>query len=171
MRIVAGGIVLLLGLQLSAQANAPHVLLRVPFFPDKTDQCGPSTLAALLSFWGQPVQPQDLRTEMYEAKLKGTLPMDLVHTAKTHLLEVKMVSGTLQQLRDELNAGRPVLAMLNLGFDMMPVGHYVIITGYDEDKGGLFMHSGGKANRFVSYKKFEKQWRKADYWALLADKP
>src|SRR5687767_6827273 len=67
-----------------------QVLLEVPFFPDKTNQCGPSALAGVLSFWGKPADPAKLREEMYLDKLKGTLPLDLFLTAKAHGLKTQM---------------------------------------------------------------------------------
>ncbi len=105
---------------------------------------------------------------MYVAKLKGTLPMDLIQAAKTRGLNVTMVEGSIDQIKQELNAGRPVLAMMNMGFASVPIGHYVVITGFEDEKGTLVMHSGGKANQTMSVKKFEKKWKMADSWAMLA---
>jgi ABC-type bacteriocin/lantibiotic exporter with double-glycine peptidase domain len=150
---------------------AAVILLKVPFFPDRTDQCGPATLASLLSFWGKAATPQQLRGELYVAKLHGTLPMDLVLTAESHGLKTEMTRGDLAVLRTELEAGYPVVAMLNRGFTSVPLDHYVIVTGIDDDRKGLFMHSAGKKNQFIPYKKFEGQWKKADFWAMLARVP
>ena len=144
-----------------------EVLLEVPFFPDKTNQCGPSALAGVLSFWGKPADPAKLREEMYLDKLKGTLPMDLLLTAKAHGLKTQMVRGDLDILRSELKQGRPVLILLNQGFNSLPVDHYVIVTGFHDDRKGLYMHSADEENVFVPYKKILRQWEKTDYWTLL----
>jgi ABC-type bacteriocin/lantibiotic exporter with double-glycine peptidase domain len=154
---------------LLATIPSSRVLLEVPFYPDKTDQCGPATLAGVLSYWGKSSDPVKLRQEMYLAKLQGTLPMDLVAAAESYGLHVKMVAGNIDQIRSELRQGRPVLAMLNLGYSFMPVGHYVIVTGFDDQREGFYIHSAGKPNRFISYKKFGQQWRKTDYWAMLTE--
>ena len=106
---------------------------------------------------------------MYIAKLHGTLPMDLAHTAETHGLKVTMVRGDLAMLRAELEAGRPVLAMLNRGYSIMPVDHYIIVTGLDDNRKGFYAHSGGKADQFISSKKLLTQWEKTDFWALQVD--
>src|SRR5690242_10844890 len=93
------------GLMCCARAPAlgAPVQLRVPFFPDTTDQCGPATLAELLSFWGKPIDPAQLRQEMYVAKLHGTLPMDLLTTAQSHGLKSEMARGTLAGVQAELS--------------------------------------------------------------------
>ncbi len=165
-------LVMVLGLMAGSLASASSPLfINVPFFPDKTDQCGPATLAGVLSFWGKPIEPPQLRQEMYLAKLHGTLPMDLMLTAKAHGLKTDMVRGSLDTLRTELEAGRPVLAMLNTGFAAVPFDHYVIVTGLDDDRQRLKVHSAGKANTEMTYKKFMRQWEKTDYWTLLTRLP
>jgi ABC-type bacteriocin/lantibiotic exporter with double-glycine peptidase domain len=169
MHTLRGAAALLLGICLNAAA-APPVLLSVPFFPDKTDQCGPATLAGVLSFWGKATTPKELRKEMYVAKLKGTLPMDLIMAAEQRGLKVTMVAGKIEQIQEELKAGRPVLAMLDMGYALAPVHHYVVITGFDEVRGGFYVHSAGKANRFMSYEVFDKKWKRTDYWAMLSQK-
>lgn len=139
----------------------------VPFFADTTDQCGPSTLASLLTFWGHPTSPSELRQEIYLPKLKGTLPMDMVSAAEARGLKADGSNGSLDLLRTELMAGRPVLAYLDKGFSFYPIGHYVVVTGFDDAKQGVYMHSAGHENEFASYRKFSKQWDRTDRWLLL----
>ncbi len=135
-----------------AVAVSSRILLKVPFYPDKTDQCGPATLAEVLTFWGKPVQPEQLRKDMYLAKLHGTLPMDLLLTAKERGLKTEMARGTVELLKNELQAGRPVLVMLNAGTTSVPFNHYVVIVGMNEERQGFFAHSAGQANRFIPYR-------------------
>ena len=146
----------------------PPGLLNVRFFPDHTDQCGPSALASVLSFWGKAADPSQLKKEMYVAKLHGTLPMDLVLTAQAHGLKADMIRGNLEALHSEVSAGRPVIVMLNQGLAIVPIDHYIVVTGFDEARQGLYAHSGGKANNFFPYKTFLKQWEKSDYWTMVA---
>jgi len=139
----------------------------VPFFPDTTDQCGPSTLASLLSFWGHPASPAELRAEIYLPKLKGTLPMDMVSAVETRGLKADGVNGSMEMLRQELLAGRPVLAHLDRGYSFYPIGHYVVVTGFDDARRGVSVHSGGEADAFMSYRKFSRQWDKTERWLLM----
>jgi ABC-type bacteriocin/lantibiotic exporter with double-glycine peptidase domain len=154
-----------------AEPLPSQILLKIPFFRDTTDQCGPATLAEILGFWGKAANPTLLRKEMYQAKLHGTLPMDLMLAAESHGLKTELVRGDVSQLQSELRAGRPVLAMLNFGFSFMPMDHYVVVTGFDENRRGFFVHSAGKENQFLSYKKFRQAWEKTDYWTMLARLP
>lgn len=108
---------------------------------------------------------------MYLAKLRGTLPLDLLLTAQAHGLKAEMVRGTMERLQDELRAGRPVIVMLNQGFVRVPLDHFVVVTGFDENQKGFFAHSAGRENQFFAYKTFLRQWEKTDYWTLLSRRP
>ena len=96
------------------------VRLTVPFFPDDSDQCGPSALA-----------------------------------------------GGLDSIRLELDSGRPVIAFVDAGIALLPVGHYIVITGYDDRRRRLFAHSGMKRDLGITYDKFKREWKAAGQWALL----
>jgi ABC-type bacteriocin/lantibiotic exporter with double-glycine peptidase domain len=155
----------------SADEAEKVILLKVPFYPDQTDQCGPATLASLLSYWGKPTDPVKLRQAMYDAKLKGSLPMDLVKAARDNGLSAEMVEGTPELIKSQVEAGRPVLVMLNMGLSALPIGHYVVVTGWDDKKKGFYAHSGGQADQFIAYKKFQKMQKTVDHWAMVAGLP
>src|SRR5437879_4111696 len=103
--------------------------------------------------------------------MHGTLPMDLMLTAEAHGLKTQLIRGDLTTLQSELLAGRPVLTMLNLGFSIVPMDHYVVVTGFDENQKGFYIHSAGRPNQFISFKTFCRQWAKTDYWTMLARLP
>jgi len=89
---------------LAGALPSEQILLNVPFFSDHTDQCGPATLAAILNFWGKDIAPGDLKKEIYQNKLHGTLPMDMSIAAEAHGLKTTMVRGDLNVLQSELRA-------------------------------------------------------------------
>ena len=144
-----------------------QVLLMVPFFPDDTDQCGPSALASVLGYWGKPAAPARLRAEIYRSSLKGSLTVDLLLAAESRGLTAEMANGTLAGVKKELDAGRPVIAFVDVGYSFYPIGHYLVITGYDERRRCLFAHSGIQRDQSISYGKFDKQWKRTERWALL----
>ena len=157
-----------------APKQAPQgsqVLLKVPFFPDNTDQCGPSALASVLGYWGKPAAPAQLRQELYQARLKGSLTVDLLLAAESRGLSAEMANGSLARVKRELDAGRPLIAFVNAGYLFYPVGHYLVITGYDDLQECIFAHSGTNRDERISYRKFDKQWERTARWALLIQPP
>jgi len=149
--------------------NSPREqqLLSVPFFPDNTDQCGPSALSSVLTFWGASIAPAELKKEIYLAHLKGSLPLDLLLSAENHGFKARLYSGGIEDVKSQLRKGEPLIAFINRGFDFYPIGHYVVVVGYDEERRGLYVHSGLKKNRFVSYKRFLRDWDKTERSTLL----
>lgn len=150
----------------SSEPAAPR-LLSVPFFPDDTDQCGPATLASVLTFWGVPTEPLTLKQEIYLPKLKGALPIDLAEAARARGLEAKAYRGSLDDVKAEVMAKHPLVAFLNLGTSFFPRGHYVVVTGFDDHQQGLYLHSGLEQNAFMPYDQFLRHWQKTGRWTLL----
>lgn len=144
-----------------------QVMLTVPFFPDNTDQCGPSALASVLGYWERPEEPRRLRQEIYQAHLKGSLALDLLLAAGSRGLSAELVNGSLAKVREELDHGRPLIAFVNAGYSFYPAGHYLVITGYDDRRQCIIAHSGMKRDQLIPYRKFEGQWKKTERWALL----
>ncbi len=143
-----------------------HRLASVPFFPDDTDQCGPATLASVLTYWGVASDPVTLKGQIYSSRLRGTLPIDLLLAAQAHGLRAESYKGSLDNVRSELGAGHPLVAFLNLGFEFFPQGHYVVITGYDDQRQGVYVHSGLERDEFLSYERFLQSWEKTGRWTL-----
>jgi len=168
--LACAGLALMTGCAQRRAASA-YPRLEVPFFSDGADQCGPAVLASVLRYWGRPAEPADLRRELYQAKLKGTLSLDLLLAARAHGLEAEMSKGTLALVKAEIDSGRPVIAFVNLGFSFLPIGHFLVVTGYDDERGGLFAHSGKKRDEFVSYARFQQAWERTGRWTLVASRP
>lgn len=146
----------------------PPQFLSVPFFPTKTDQCGPSALASVLAFWKSPADIEGLKREIYITRLKGTLSMDMLLAAESHGLKASVYEGSLDDLRLQVKKGYPPILFVNLGYDLFPIGHYIVVTGFDDGRGGVFAHSGSTPNKFISYKQLLRSWNKTDRWTLLA---
>lgn len=151
---------------ISARTDVKAHRLMVPFFPDDTDQCGPATLASVMTFWGVPTNPQLLKQQVYLPRLKGSLPIDLLLAAQAHGLHAESFRGSLESVKAELEAGYPIVAFLNLGYKFFPQGHYVVITGYDDARQGFYVHSGLDRDEFLPYPRFLRSWEKTGRWTL-----
>jgi ABC-type bacteriocin/lantibiotic exporter with double-glycine peptidase domain len=142
-------------------------LLQVPFFPDHADQCGPSALAGVLQFWGRPATPASVKNEIYVSHLKGSFIVDMILAAQHAGLRASIYNGSLDDVRAELGAGHPLIAFLNLGLAIAPIGHYEVIVGFDESQQKICLHSGDHAAQWMSYSRFLKDWNKTDRSTLL----
>ena len=151
----------------AAPVEAGAVRLDVPLFPDRSDQCGPAALAGVLRFWNKQVAMPELKQEIYRSSLKGSLSIDLLLAAQDHGMSAQLLDGDLAQVKKELDAGHPLIAFINQGLRFLPVGHYLVVTGYDARRHGLYVNSDVRKNAFMTDASFERQWGRADRWALL----
>lgn len=169
--------VLLLGcaetrvLETQVPGEAARYHIAVPFFPDDTDQCGPATLASVLTYWGLQTDPVALKKEIYLPRLKGTLPLDLLLAAQARGLNAEAYEGDLDNVKAELDVGHPLVVLLDLGFALFPQGHYVVVTGYDDELRGLYVHSSLERDVFLPYERFLRSWNKTGRWTLLVVPP
>ncbi len=149
----------------------PKVLIsKVPFYPQKKYQCGPSALAMVMAWNGQDLSPQELKNEVYAPKRKGTLQPALKAAARQHGKIAYEIYG-LDELLLELAARHPVIILQNLGLSWFPKWHYAVVIGYDLKQELIILHSGQTKGQKQEFQTFLHTWRRGNYWGLLVLKP
>jgi hypothetical protein len=148
-------------------STPPKALLTsVPFYAQGKYQCGPASLAMVLSWAGQTVNTDQLVSTVYTPGRKGTLQSGLIATARRHATLAYPVHG-LECLLREVGGGRPVIVLQNLGLKWFPRWHYAVVIGYDLDQHVVVLHTGLNAFRRVGLKTFAHTWKRAEDWGLL----
>ncbi|HZR47825.1 MAG TPA: C39 family peptidase [Candidatus Manganitrophaceae bacterium] len=150
----------------SDRAGEGKLLLDVPFFPQPEGLCGPASLASVLHFWKRTTSVEEIKEAIYLPRLNGTLGIDLTHFARKEGFLADSFTGTLPALRERLAEGIPLIAFLNLGNRLFPVGHFIVVTGIDERREEVIAHSGSEPNKPIPYQTFLAAWKKTDYWTL-----
>jgi len=157
-------------LTLPAQGPSSVVLDGVPFHAQEAHQCGPAALAMALAWSGDPATPDALVPEVYTASQKGSLQPAMVAAVRRHGRIAYPLAGH-HDLAAELDAGNPVVVLLNLGLSWYPVWHYAVVVGYDRAAGEVLLHSGTTRLKAYSLKLFQNVWARTNYWGLLVLPP
>jgi len=144
-------------------------LAAVPFFPQDEYQCGPASLAMVLSNAGVKVTPQDLVPQVYLPGRQGSLQVEMLAAARRHGLVSYQLAPNYPTLLRELAAGTPVIVLQNLG--LADGWHYAVAVGYDFESGELILRSGDTERRVMDFAAHEFVWRRGDYWAMVALPP
>ena len=155
---------------LSAGIPPRHQLNAVPFYPQKAYQCGPASLAMVLSWSGLQISPDELTPQVYTPSLKGSLQPAMIAAARRQGKVAYPIKGAHALLR-EIAAGHPVIVLQNLGFSWIPVWHYAVVIGYDVDAEVVILHSGVTSQKKTSFGTFENTWTRGDHWGLLVLPP
>ncbi|HEU5467820.1 MAG TPA: PA2778 family cysteine peptidase [Steroidobacteraceae bacterium] len=154
-------------------ASAPRAieLEGTPFFPQEDYQCGPAALATLLVASGVDVAPGALAPEVYLPSRRGSLSLELVGAARRHGRLPYVLATTADEMVDELEAGRPVLVLQNLGATSLPRWHYAVLIGYDANRNMAILRSGRERRLEMKWQRFAGTWHRGGRFAMTALKP
>ncbi len=165
-----------LALVLSACAARPPVpalpqgpsveLTQTPFFPQDEYQCGPAALATVLVASGVEVTPEALVSQVYVPARRGSLQAEITATTRRHERVPVVLPPRLDAITDALQGGQPVLVLLNLGIDAVPVWHYAVVVGFDPSQDTLLLRSGREARQTMRRSRFDAAWARAERWAV-----
>ncbi|MFN3479949.1 MAG: C39 family peptidase [Thermodesulfovibrionales bacterium] len=144
----------------------PEVIINsVPFYPQEDYQCGPSSLAGVMNYYGFNLTPQEIASEIYSKSARGTLDLDLLFYAEKKGLEAEKYNGSINDLKEKVKAGYPLIVLVDYGYGPIQVNHFMVIIGYNES--GVFANSGREEKKFITYKEFLRVWDRTGNWTLL----
>lgn len=141
-----------------------------PFFPQKKYQCGPASLAMLLGASGAMVFPDDLVSRIYLPGRKGSLQLELIAASRQFGRIPYVIDGNISSLIAELQAGRPVLVLQNLGLNILPAYHYAVVIGALPDN-KIVLRSGADKRLVMDTAHFLAAWNRSGSWGLIVLRP
>ena len=147
-----------------------HVVDGVPAFQQETDQCGPAALAAMLSWSGVDITPQELSETVFDPETRGTLQVSLVAAARRHGRVAYGIQG-MKELKASLESGYPVLVLINKGLSWWPIHHYAVVFGHDPGNRRFLMAGGKACTEYVHVRRFRRMWSREAHWGLLVLPP
>jgi hypothetical protein len=170
-------LVLLLGacsshtpLSVPSSLSKNELIEPLAFYPQTSDQCGPESLATLLSSTGHEILPSELSPFVYLPQRGGSLAIELKAQARQQGVLVYPVVG-INDLLLQIAAGYPVLVMQNLGFSWYPRWHFAVVIGYDLETQQVILRSGDQPRYFMPLSLFRQTWKRAAYWAMIVLTP
>jgi tetratricopeptide (TPR) repeat protein len=143
----------------------------VPFFPQTAFDCGPAALATILVHAGAATTPEALLPAVYVEGLQGSLQAELLAATRRRDLIPYPIAPTPEALLAEVDAGRPVLVLQNLGLPRVPVWHYAVVVGFDAERDRVVLRSGEERRRLEKPRRFLRSWERAAHWGFVAVAP
>ena len=146
------------------RADTARIIEGVPFYPQEAYQCGPASLAEVLSFYGLNIPPAEIAAEIFSRQARGTLDMDMVFYAQKKGLNATQYPGTWEDLQRNVDSSHPLIVLVDEGFWVYQKDHFMVVVGYDE--GGLIVNSGKERHTFIPRDHFLRAWERTKYWTL-----
>ena len=142
-----------------------QIIKNVPFYPQKKYQCGPASLAGILNFWGIPVSPEEIAAEIYSRPARGTFTLDMIFYPEKRGLKGTQYEGSFEDVKKKIDAGYPLIVMVDEGFWIYQKNHFMVVLGYHQN--GVVVNSGKYQYQFKPLSNFLKSWKRTRYWTLL----
>lgn len=146
--------------------------LPVPFVAQQKNGCGAASVAMVMQYWagqrGGAVQyphASAVYDSLYNPALRGIPLIDMKRYLEDQGFRAYTLHGRLPDLAAHLDKGRPVIVSLKKKASG-PM-HFAVVTGLEPDQVLLNDPTRQKTTR-MKLQAFEKLWRKADGWTLLA---
>lgn len=146
-------------------------LAGVPYFAQDAYQCGPASLAMILSSAGSAVTPEALKPELYLPDRHGSLQVEMLAAARRQGAIAYQLAPQLDDVLREVASGKPVVVLQNLAYAWYPVWHYAVVVGYDLDNAEIILRSGPEQRQILPMRTFEYTWARSGYWAMVALPP
>ena len=139
-------------------------LANVPFFPQLDYQCGPASLAGVLNYYGKRITPEEVAQAIFRENIRGTVTLDMVLYAREQGFSARWFNGSVGEIVETINAGSPLVVMVDYGFSVVSRNHYMVVVGYDSE--GIVANSGTSRETHISWSDFLPTWEKANRWTL-----
>lgn len=142
-----------------------------PFYPQERYQCGPAALMTVLTHSGVDTTLEAMVERVYLPGRRGSLQTELVAATRGSGRIPYRIDAALAAIVAELQRGRPVLVLQNLGVGWLPRWHYAVVIGVDAIHDKVTLRSGAERRHITDTGTFLRTWRRGDYWGLVVLRP
>lgn len=147
-------------------------LVDVPYYAQEDLMCGPTSLAMALNAVGIDAKVASLTEQVYLPGREGSLQIEMLAAARRNGALAYQLAPELRAVLQEVAAGTPVVALLNLGgTKIWPIWHYAVVVGYDLAREEIIVRTGSIPRRVTDMRFFEFLWKDGGYWAMAAVPP
>ncbi len=144
------------------------VRLDVPFVSQSQgNDCGPAALASVLAFRRGGPGLDEVARGVFTPALERTLLPDMENYARSLGFSTRSGRGDPGLIREMINAGSPVILLLEMGGRLFSQGHYVVVFGHDTD--GFLMHAGTRADVLLSERELLERWEPMNRLYLVVE--
>jgi ABC-type bacteriocin/lantibiotic exporter with double-glycine peptidase domain len=169
---------LLVGLSIGGMVWAGQqsgVWLDVPFVRQEKNGCGAASIAMVIQYWqrqqgsqGRSLSddPEQIQRALYSPSAQGIYASGMKRYFGQHGFKTFAFAGDWTSLEEHLEKGRPLIVALKSGHSGL---HYVVVVGLDRQPDVVLKNDPAERKLLKQDRpNFEKEWKAAGNWTLLA---
>lgn len=158
---------------LPSLAGQPGVyyLAGVPPVRQDAYQCGPAALESVLRYWGADADADGIAKALSSNGKRGVLNIALAQHVSQRGFWTQMQSSDLDQLKEWLRRGVPPVVMLHVGPLGLPLHHFAVVTGFNENQRLVYLNAGRASTESIGAAQFDARWSRSGRWALVICPP
>lgn len=125
------------------------------------DDCGGAALASVLRFWGYAATPEGVEAAIGR-KDRHLSAGDMADHARSLGLQAFVFFGTMDDVKHELEQGRPVI--VGLGKKVVTgkaLAHYQVVVGYEPNRALVMLLDPGQGWQVDTVKGFATEWARS----------
>ncbi len=153
-------------------AEKPGVWLDVPFVRQEKNGCGAASIAMVMQYWQRQQgkmagdDAERIQRGLFSDQGRRMSSSAMEGYFQQHGFRTFAFRGEWKDLREHLEMGRPLIVALNTGHDNL---HYVVVAGLNWQQGVVLKNDPAERKLLKqSRTNFEKEWKAAGNWTLLA---
>ena len=151
--------------------QAAGLWLNVPFVQQEENGCGSAALAMVMRYWedrggtaaGETADARHIQNDLFSPVDRGIPASAMAPYLEAHGFRAIAFHGQWADLREQLAKGRPLIVCLDGGKAL----HYVVVAAWDDNAAAVNDPADRKLRR-LDRREFEKRWKAAGNWTLLA---
>ena len=152
---------------IASPADRPGIWLDVPYVQQEKNGCGAAALAMILEYWQhRPADVKAIQRALYSPEARGIYASQMEYYLRGQGFRTFSLAGEWSDLKGHLEKGRPMIVALKPRTTDL---HYVVVTGIDWQQNLVLTHDpAGQKLQKQHREEFEREWKAAANWALLA---
>lgn len=143
-----------------------HIIDKVPQFHQGRNECGPTSMAMVLNYYGINKKKDELKDDLKWHPEKGVPYQNMLRFPfEKYGFKIDFVKhGSIEKLMEYITQDRPVIVRQWLNYDSKAkddMGHWRVVNGYDHEKGKIYMRDPAitmKGFSSLIYKEFLDLW-------------
>jgi len=154
-------------------AGTTNLWLDVPFVAQTKDGCGAASIAMVMQYWehqqGRQVpagaEPAEILNALYSETAHGIYAKAMARYFEANGFRAFAFAADRKDVERELRDGRPLIVALKIGSSL----HYVVVAGIDQAEQLVLVNDPAQRKLLKEdQSQFEREWKAAGNWALLA---